>query len=174
MRHPWKGPKLRRAAALLLTVVSISAVAATRPDGEFLRSAAAASNFEIQAAQLARTYGANPNIRLFAEEMLREYSAMSIDLDELAVSKDVALPKVLDDEQREQLAALAEAKRGKDFDEAYADLVEESHKSALDLYSDAASETEDPNILAFATAVLPTLKRHQEMANELDRRNLAL
>lgn len=165
---------LRATAALLLASASAFATAASRDDAEFLRMAAAAGNFEIQAAQLARSYAATPQVRLLAETLLKENTAMSIELDELAAAKRIALPKTLDDEQRSALAALAETGRGRAFDETYTDLVESSHDDSLDLYSDAASDTEDPNILAFATATLPTLKRHQQMAADLDRRGLAL
>ncbi|MDP9139713.1 MAG: DUF4142 domain-containing protein [Pseudomonadota bacterium] len=159
-------------AAMLLAGTSASAFAADA-DSEFLRTAALAGNFEIQAAQLARSHGTDPAVRQFAEAMLKEHTVMQSEISALATTTKIALPATLDENRSDKLKELAEADKGKSFDEKYADLMEDSHEEALELYSEAADDTKNPNILAYATSALPNLKKHEAMARKLDRRDIA-
>ncbi len=159
-------------AVMLLAGLSARAIAGSA-DSEFLTTAALAGNFEIQAAQLARSHGTKPAVRQFAEEMLKEHTVMQSEISALATTKNIALPAVLDEDRSDKLKELAESDKGKSFDEKYADLMEDSHEEALELYSEAADDTEDPNILAYATSALPNLKKHQAMAEELDDLDIA-
>ncbi|AKQ55725.1 Predicted outer membrane protein [Bordetella hinzii] len=61
--------------------------------------------------------------------------------------------------------------RSDGFDEAYADSIAVSaHKDAVELFDKAAREAKDAEVKAFAARVLPQLKQHLAMGQELQRK----
>ena len=48
----------------------------------------------------------------------------------------------------------------RDFDKAYVEAMVDGHKKAVKLFTDAAQNCKDPDLKAFATKTLPTLKMH--------------
>ena len=66
-----------------------------------------------------------------------------------------------------------EGKEFKDFDEAYADLMEDSHDRAVSLFEAAADDSKDADVRNFAKSSLATLRQHSEAAEKLDQRDIA-
>jgi putative membrane protein len=100
--------------------------------------------------------------------MVADHSAANAKLKALAAQKKVVLPSALDKGHQKDLDKLSKAKPGKDFDETYADLMEDSHDKAVKLFEGASKNATDPDVSAFASATLPTLRQHQKMAEALD------
>jgi len=160
----------------LLIGLSFSAnsqAAPTASDVEFMRKAAIAGQFEIQTSEVAKTRGTQPQIKSFADMMLTDHRRMAAELRALAKTKGVKLPAQLDAEHNGKLRKLQGAVNGKEFDEAYADLMEDSHDEAVDLFQTAADGADDPEVRALAAKALPTLKSHSEHAEKLDAADIA-
>lgn len=167
---------MKKALPFLLAPMMLAATAQAaveRDDLEFLKKAAIAGEFEVQSSRLAQKTGSTPEIKAFADSMVRDHGAAGDELKALAKSKGVALPKGLDKAHAEKLAKLKAEKPGKDFNEEYADLMEDSHDDAVKLFQDAADKARDPDIKAFAQKTLPTLKMHSEHAEKLDMADLS-
>ena len=156
---------------LSLPVASPAAPSAS--DVDFMRKAAVAGHFEIQTSELARSRGTRPQVKSFADMMVNDHRAMAAELNTLAKQKGVKLPAQLDAEHNGKLRTLQGAAKGKDFDEAYADLMEDSHDQAVMLFQKAADGADDPQVRALAQKALPTLQAHSQHAEQLDAADIA-
>jgi putative membrane protein len=143
---------------------------------EFLRAAAEAGLFEIEASRIAIARGGSSSVRRFAEATLRDRVAIDTDLQQLAASVNVALPSQLDETLRARLAVLASLS-GNDFDRAYARNVGiMAQEEALLAFERAANQAGE-RVERFAASQLPALRKHLEwarqLAAELDRTSMA-
>ena len=161
---------------LLLSAIMLSAqgYAAVDPkDSEFMKKAAIAGEFEIQSSKLAQKSGSSAPVISFADMMVTDHTATAAELKTLAKAKGVSLPKGLDQDHADKLSKLKTKKPGPEFDEAYADLMEDGHDSAVSLFESAAESASDPQVKAFAQKTLPTLKMHSEHAEKLDMKDIS-
>lgn len=143
---------------------------------EFLRTAAEAGLFEIEASRIAIARGGSAAVRRFAEATLRDRVSIDTDLQQLAESVNVALPSQLGDTLRARLAVLASL-TGNDFDRAYARNVGiMAQEEALLAFERTANQAGE-RVERFAASQLPGLRKHLEwarqLAAELDRTSMA-
>jgi putative membrane protein len=59
-------------------------------------------------------------------------------------------------------------KTGKEFDEAYMDLMETAHKMDIAMFGVKSKAAENPAVRTFATKTLPMLRSHQKMASTIE------
>lgn len=162
------------AAALLLPFAAVAEQKLTKaPDQEFFDKAAVAGLFDVQSSEIAVKRATDPEIKKFAQTMVTDHSAANAKLKALALAKGVMLPAELDKDHRKELEKLKAAKSGKDFDEAYADAMEDGHDDAVKLFAKAADDAKDPDVRKFAAETLPTLRAHSEHAEKLDAKDKA-
>ena len=143
---------------------------------EFLRTAAEAGLFEIEASRIAIARGGSAAVRRFAEATLRDRVSIDTDLQQLAESVNVALPSQVGDTLRARLAVLASL-TGNDFDRAYARNVGIIAQEEALLAFERAANQEGERVERFAASQLPGLRKHLEwarqLAAELDRTSMA-
>lgn len=152
----------------LSMATTVFAAALDKKDLEFMQKAAIAGNFEIQSSELAKTRATDPTLKSFAEMMVIDHTHLADGLTVLAQKKTVTLPTLLDDEHGKMLEDLSREESNEEFDQAYAELMDDSHDDAVDLFEDAAKDSRDADIQAFAQQALPVLKMHQQHADKLD------
>ena len=58
-------------------------------------------------------------------------------------------------------------KSGTEFDKSYVDMMVDQHEADVKLFERAAKEAQDPEVRAFASRHLPSLRGHLEQANSL-------
>lgn len=141
------------------------------PDQEFFDKAAVSGLFEVRASELAVQRGVDPQVKSFAQMMVTDHSAANAKLKSLAMTKGAMLPAELDKDHKKDLEKLRAAKQGKEFDEAYADLMEDGHDKAVKLFAKTAESAKDSDVRKFAAETLPTLKMHNEHAEKLDEKD---
>ncbi len=91
--------------------------------------------------------------------MVNDHTKAGDELAALAKTKNISLPLAPDADAKKAADDLA-AKSGKDFDKAYINAMLDGHKKAVKLFEDASQNCKDPDLKAFATKTLPTLKMH--------------
>jgi putative membrane protein len=134
---------------------------------DFVTEAATSDRFEIESSRLALGRS-NPTTEEFARQMIEAHTKTTHELQQLVASGKVKaeLPAAVQEARRNRLAAL-EKLSAKDFVQQYhADQVE-AHEAAVDLFSRYSKEGENPDLKAWATATLPHLQHHLEMAKQL-------
>ncbi len=156
-------------AATGLTIMHAALAAdLSRGDERFLRKAAESGMLEIQASELAAQKAQHPEVKKYAEMMLKDHSAADKELKALAASKGFELPVELEGGKKRLIDKLRD-REGADFDDEYVDEVAvDAHEDAVDLFEDAADDAKDADIKAFAAKTLPTLQKHLDAGRQLE------
>lgn len=156
---------------LLPARMLMAASSAGLPEGDarFLREAAQAGMFEIQASQMALQRASHPAVKVFAQMMVTQHEEIDDSLKGLASSKHVALPARLDDARQDDLSGLQQGDAA-DFDRRYVDRVAvAAHEAAVKLFSRAAEQSGDPQVKQFAADTLAVLRQHLAKARNVAR-----
>lgn len=135
-------------------------------DSDYLVAAAEVDLMEIELGKLALTKTSNAKVKDLANMMIDQHTKATAALKPLAASKQTVLPAVLTDKGKEHYDELNK-KSGKEFDEAYADLMVDGHEDAISKIKDASENAKDAEIKKWATDMLPTLNTHLEHAKML-------
>lgn len=131
----------------------------------FVKMAALGGMTEVELGKIAQTMAQDPNVRKFADEMIKDHSKANKELATLAKTKGLAVPSMLDSEHNAIVQKLS-AKTGADFDAAYSKQMIEDHDKTIALF-EGATKSSDKDVAAFAQRTLPTLERHKQMADSL-------
>ena len=135
-------------------------------DQSFMAKAAEGGAAEVALGRLAAAQAVNPVVRQFGQRMVVDHGAASAQLEALAATKGIDLPKEPGPQHRmayDRLAAL----RGQDFDRAYVlDMVQDHDKDVAE-FERARTAIRDALVKAWVVRTLPTLREHQRMAHQL-------
>ncbi len=132
-------------------------------DTKWATNAAEGGMLEVQLGNLAQSNGASPKIKELGKMMVDDHSKANEELKSLAAQKNITLPAALGDSKQKDYNDLA-AKKGADFDKAYADYMVSDHKEDIDAYQKQADKGKDPEMKAFAAGKIPTLQHHLQMS----------
>ena len=133
-------------------------------DTKFAVAVANGGMAEVQISQLALSKSANYDVKQLAQMMVEDHTKANQALKELAAKKNITLPATISDEKQKKYDKLA-SESGSDFDKDYADCMVDDHTSTIDLFKKEANNGNDSDIKAWATAIIPTLEHHLEMAD---------
>lgn len=134
-------------------------------DKTFFMKAALSGMFEVKAGEVAQKRSGNGEVKSFATMMVSDHSEANAKLKALAMQHKVMLPAKLDAEHAGNLKKLQGTKKGS-FDMAYVDAMVMGHETTVALFEKASTEGTSPDVKAFATETLPTLKKHLAMIQE--------
>jgi putative membrane protein len=141
-----------------------TATAPTALDREFVMMAARGNNAEIQTSQLALQKSSNQTVRSYAQQMVREHTQANQRLSQVAAQHGISLPTdpgPLNAAIAQQLAQLS----GTAFDRAYMATQENLHMQAIALYRTAVQQGKAGDVKQYASALLPSINSHYQMAN---------
>lgn len=135
-------------------------------DRFFLKKAARAGIYEIQAARLAIATSQDREIQSFAQVMIQEHRALSNELKGLAKAKGVGLPIAPGVMQEEHLEELKQA-TGTAFDALYVKHTVRMHEETVRLFEAQALSGSDEEVSGFASDALELLEQHLQHAHML-------
>ena len=154
-------------ASLLAAANSPDAAAPTTSAG-FVQAAGEANLAEVEAGKLAATKAQSPEVKKFAEQMVKDHTKAGTELEELAKPKSLEVPKSVNAEHKAVMSKL-KGLSGADFDSAYMAQMKKDHDKAVALFTSASASSDvDKDLQGFAKKTLPTLEHHQHMAGELN------
>jgi putative membrane protein len=136
------------------------------PDEEFVAGAAADALVEMELARVVAERATRPELREYARLAASEQARVYEELKALAAQKKYALPSELTPEQKGQLAAVSRL-QGAAFDDAYAAAAAGSRDRALAAFDKVAGAWGDPDVKAWATRALPTIRQRLARARQL-------
>jgi len=131
----------------------------------FVKKAALDGMTEVELGKIALAKSQDPAIRKFAQQMVDDHGKANKQLESIAKSKGLDVPKDLDAEHKSMVQAL-NAKTGAAFDSAYAEAMNKDHAKAVALF-EGGSGSSDSDLAGFAKKTLPTLHEHKDMAQSL-------
>jgi len=140
-------------------------------DRDFVRTVGEMNLAEIDAGRLAIGKSTSEDVKKFARHMIDDHVDANNQLKEVADLKGVSLPAAADEDHRKDLGRLSELKDAA-FDRSYAAAMVADHKKAISLFEEHPNKGKDANVRAYAEKMLPTLRKHLEMAEALNRKLL--
>lgn len=138
-----------------------------RSDAGFLKQAAENGHAEVESSRIALKKASDANVKAFAQRMVDDHTAAGQKLNALAKRKGVEVSDSPSLIQKAKLKLL-EAADGAEFDRKYAQSMGvEAHEETVEMFEKAAKDARDPDVKAFASQTLPTLREHLTMARTL-------
>jgi putative membrane protein len=134
----------------------------------FVEKAALSDMFEIESAKIALTRSKVKPVKDFAQMMIDDHTATTVELGKLAGTAGVMPPTALDEDHLKKLDDLKTAKV-QDFDDKYIDQQTAAHSAALDLMKDYADNGKDVGIQSFAAKVALKVDEHLQKVKALDK-----
>ncbi len=111
-------------------------------------------------------------MRQYAERLHNDHQQANEKLKSIAQQKNISLPTSTDAKHQKERDKLAK-KQGADFDKDYLDAMIKEHKADIKEFEKEAKNGKDPDLKAFATQALPTLREHLKQAQDLHSRKAA-
>ena len=151
------------------TGVATGATGALSTDA-FVKDAAIAGAYEIEAGKLALKRSLSPDVKAAAQMIIDDHTAADAKLKALVAAGKAPgpLPTVLDERRKGMIDNLNGAS-AKDFDDRYLDQQTMAHHEALLAFNGYAKAGDNPDLKAFAAETAPKLEHHAQMVTKLDR-----
>ncbi|RZK79860.1 MAG: DUF4142 domain-containing protein [Pedobacter sp.] len=149
------------------TALASANVQTTAPDTvnaiQFILDAGAAGMKETELGKIAQQKASNQGVKAYGTMMVSDHTKANEELKTLAASRNVTLIPAPD-----AATGAAELNKlsGSAFDLAYVKMMVADHTKAVELFN-MASKSSDPEIKAFATKYLPTMKTHLTQVSAL-------
>jgi len=138
-----------------------------RGDRKFIEEAAGSGMFEVQVAQLASTKASSPEVKGFANMLVKEHTMANNELTQLANSKKVELPAAPPKSKREDVEKLGKLS-GSEFDQKFVREVGiKDHQTDIKKFEKASKDVKDPELKAWVDKTLPHLRQHLAAAEKL-------
>jgi len=155
------------ASVLALMLGAATSLAfANESAADFVDTASAKGMAEIETSKLALEKGTSEEVKAFAQQMITDHSSANTELNALAKQKNLEVSTEADLMSKAK-AMVLKVRDGESFDAAYANSQVMAHEQVIELFTKQAESGEDADLKAFASAKLPTLKHHLEMAKAL-------
>jgi putative membrane protein len=149
----------------LLTGASsgFAADAVSREDKEFLKNASELGVTEIQLGALAVEKATSLELKALGGQLVAHHGKSNQDLILLAQKKGVELNMEPTAAQKRMLASF-EGKSGAEFDKELMEHVRKDHERGLRTFADAAADSKDPDVKAFAVSAIAAMREHYKAA----------
>ncbi|MFD2034794.1 DUF4142 domain-containing protein [Belliella marina] len=128
-------------------------------DTRFLMDVAEMQLEEIKLGKLAQQNGDSEHVKELGKMMESDHTKSHAELIALAQSKSVSIPATVTEDSQDTYDKLAD-KKGNEFGKTYSKMMVSHHEDAIELFEKASTDSEDPEIRAWATKKLPTLRAH--------------
>jgi putative membrane protein len=143
-------------------LIPLQAADLSSADKDFMKDAAEGGLAEVTLAKLALSKAKRADVKMFAQQMIRDHSAANKQLQQVASSKNYKLPTgpgVKNDALKARLQVLS----GQDFEEAYINSMVDDHKKDVEEFQKESADGTDSDVKSFASQTLPILKEHLNM-----------
>jgi len=137
------------------------------PAKEFASDAVQASQYEIEAAEVALAQSQTPSVRAFAQEMIADHTRAQEAMRKAAIASDLPAPPLAMSSDQAHLLAALQSVRGAAFDRLYAQQQVLAHTQALDVERSYAQAGTDGNLRQAAQSDLPMIQHHLDLAGRL-------
>ncbi|SNR74652.1 MULTISPECIES: DUF4142 domain-containing protein [Hymenobacter] len=131
-------------------------------DAEFMQSAAASDQNEIQLSKLALEKGVTGMAKDHANLMIKDHTKSTSDLKPIAQKKNVTLPADMDAEHK-AIAAEMRKLSGKEFETKYMQQMVTDHQKTLNTMVAHQKMTQDADLQGFIGTVTPVVQNHLTM-----------
>ncbi len=140
----------------------------------FVEDVATGNMAEIELSRMASERATNPEVKQFAETMVREHTAAGNELKQVLSQHNVQVPATPDEKHRDLAADLGRL-NGAEFDHRYMEAMVDDHQRMEDLLEGRANEkaNNEPlenSVNQWASKTLPSVQHHLQMAQQIEDR----
>ena len=146
-------------AAIILATTGLAADALSREDKEFLKNAGELGITEVVLGNLAVERATSPELKALGARLVADHTKSNEELVALAVKKGVEMTLEPTGAQKKMLANFKD-KSGAEFDKELMEHVRKDHEKGLHAFTDAAEDSKDPDIKAFAMKNIAVMQQH--------------
>jgi len=139
----------------------------SNPDQEFVTKAAQGNSAEVELGKIVAAKSKDPNVKQFAQMMVKDHTTALNELQELAQTKNLNFNDDLPDDAKSLQQKLS-SDTGKQLDKDYMDGMVEDHQKDVQEFNDKSQNAKDPDVKQWASKTLPTLQKHLEKAQQID------
>lgn len=135
-------------------------------DQTFVTKAAVGGMTEVELGKLAQQNGTAAPVKDFGSQMVADHTKANDELAQLAKSKGLNVPPAPDAMHQKVIDKFSKM-NGAGFDRAYMAQMVTDHKQTIALLEKASKSAKDPDLKAFATKTLPTVRSHLTMLQQM-------
>jgi putative membrane protein len=135
-------------------------------DEEFLRQMVMGNMAEVELGKLGAGKATNSELKSFAQRLVQDHGKALEELKTIAKTKNITVPTEVDAEHKATLDKLS-AQSGAAFDREYAEVMVDAHRKTLEKLTAYLANAKDPEIRAWASKVLPTVREHLKIAEQV-------
>lgn len=154
---------------LILAVIALAPIAqvfaqtdaVTKAEKEFMKNAGEMNTTEIALGDLAQQNAFSPEVKALGATLKADHTAMTTELVALAKAKGVEMTIQPTVPQKTMLASF-KAKEGAEFDREFREHVAKDHEKAIKMFEEAAKDSKDADVKAFAAKNLAALEAHHQ------------
>jgi putative membrane protein len=139
----------------------------SNPDQEFVTKAAQGNSTEVELGKIVAAKSKDPNVKQFAQMMVKDHNTALNELQELAQTKNLNFNDDLPDDAKSLQQKLS-SDTGKQLDKDYMDGMVEDHQKDVQEFTDKSQNAKDPDVKQWASKTLPVLQEHLEKAQQID------
>ena len=153
--------------AISSSAANSSSSPSSNPDQEFVTKAAQGNSAEVELGKIVAAKSKDPNVKQFAQMMVKDHTTALNELQELAQAKNLNFNDDLPDDAKSLQQKLS-GDTGKQLDKDYMDGMVEDHQKDVQEFTDKSQNAKDPDVKQWASKTLPTLQKHLEKAQQID------
>jgi putative membrane protein len=135
-------------------------------DQDFVTKAAQGNSAEVELGKIVAAKTKDPNVKQFAQMMVKDHATALNELQELAQTKNLNFNDDLPDDAK-ALQTKFSSDTGKQLDKDYMDNMVEDHQKDVQEFTDQSQKAKDPDVKQWASKTLPTLQKHLEKAQQI-------
>ena len=157
-----------------------------RDEVEYVEKSMSSGMLEVELGKLAQERASSPDVKQFAEMMVRDHTKAGEELKQVAQQHSIRANSHLQDEHRDLIDRLS-ALKGAEFDRQYMQAMVDSHQEVVDHLESRAddpgqergatgtagqqsADAAEHGIAQWATKTLPTAQHHLEEAERIEDR----
>jgi len=125
--------------------------------------AAKGGMMEVHMGQMGQDKGTSSGVKAFAKQLVDDHTKANDELMNLAKQKGITLPP----DNPSAMPKGLNGKTGDDFDREFAKMAVDDHQKDIAAFEKEANSGTDPDIKAWASKTLPTLRQHLDAAKAL-------
>ena len=154
------------AAGIIAAAVTTSAFA-QGADQKFIKEAIEGNLAEIQMGQLAQQNGQSQGVKDFGQMLETDHSQANTKAQSDAQSLNVTPPNTPNAQQKKEYDKMSKM-NGAAFDKAFAQHMAADHKKVIAAFQ-KETKSKNQTVAAFASETLPTLQKHLQTAQSLQK-----
>jgi putative membrane protein len=143
-----------------------AAMHVSRHDAKFIREAAEGNNAEIGLAEVVVRKSADPQVKHYAQMLIRDHRQSNRELEQIATARGVTWPVPVKKSDARELER-AENMNPRELDRLVINRWVKDHRSDIKEFESAAKRATDPQVKEFALSSIPTLRQHLSGAENL-------